>query len=246
MQSGKKQLELLLMNYFRECTSAFPKGKIVPSESPDFILNLKSKNRIGIELTRLNPVKVLHPETHLAGQLELREKVIATSELLVKRTSGLKLFVKFMFDDKIPVNEERELILPVQLANIIRKAVQNKNPAGFFYVVLDSPVLPVGVSRILIVNHPGLPEPVWERANNLGISEDAVEDIKHAIRKKDDKLFLYHRQNLNLYWLVIFADRLRGLKSYNLHNRIRNHTFESHFQKVFLFDLIKAHVQQIV
>ncbi len=40
------------MNYFRESFDEFPRGKLVQSESPDFILKMNPKS-FGIELTRL-------------------------------------------------------------------------------------------------------------------------------------------------------------------------------------------------
>ena len=41
MQADKKQIEILLIDYFREYYEEFPKGKVVPSESPDFIVKMK-------------------------------------------------------------------------------------------------------------------------------------------------------------------------------------------------------------
>ena len=87
----------------------------------------------------------------------------------------------------------------------------------------------------------------WERANNLGVSNDVVDDIKCSIHKKDEKLLrLYQKQRLNYYWLLIFTDRLHGVKSFNLSEKIMNHEFRSEFQHVFLFDLVKSGVFQLV
>ncbi len=49
----QKSEERLIMEYFRESFSDFPKGKLIQSESPDFILKPGPKKSIGIELTRL-------------------------------------------------------------------------------------------------------------------------------------------------------------------------------------------------
>jgi hypothetical protein len=87
---------------------------------------------------------------------------------------------------------------------------------------------------------------VWERANNLGVSNDVVFDIRYAIHKKDEKLRLYQKQRLNYYWLLITTDRLRAVKNFNLSDKILNHTFKSNFQKVFLFDLIKSEIYQLI
>ena len=106
--------------------------------------------------------------------------------------------------------------------------------------------MPEGLEALLVVHHPGLQVSVWERSNNLGISEDVVADIREAIHKKDEKLIHYQKQRLNYYWLLITTDRLRGVRNYNLPNKIMNHTFHSRFQHVFLFDLIKSDVFRLV
>ena len=46
--------EILILELFRKCYADFPKGKLIKSESPDFILNITPKKSIGIEITRLH------------------------------------------------------------------------------------------------------------------------------------------------------------------------------------------------
>ncbi len=246
MQPEKKQLEILLMHYFRECYSGFPRGKLVPSESPDFILTLKSRNNLGIELTRLNPLNARLPDEIELQQNRTREKIIETARFLFEENFSLKLFVKFLFSENKYIPEERELPVSAQLTNIIRNAVANKHPNSFFRESFESEVLPEGLEALLIVHHPEQQVSFWERSNNLGISEDVVADIRQAIYKKDEKLRYYQKRRLNYYWLLINTDRLRGVKSYNLPNKILNHNFQSRFQHVFLFDLIKSDVFQLV
>lgn len=51
----KKKAESAILNLFREHYPDFPKGLLKPSESPDFILGISTKQKIGIELTSLHP-----------------------------------------------------------------------------------------------------------------------------------------------------------------------------------------------
>ena len=51
----KKQIESEIINLFRENFPGFPKGSLKPSESPDFILGITPRQKIGIELTGLHP-----------------------------------------------------------------------------------------------------------------------------------------------------------------------------------------------
>lgn len=246
MQPDKKQLEVLLIQYFRDCYPDFPKGKIVPSESPDFIITLKSRNSLGIELTRLNPLNAKAPDADEILKNLIREEIIRLTKSLFEGTSSLQLFVKFLFTENMPVKPENKVAVAVQLANTIRYTLTGKNSASFFCESLSAEKLPHGVESLLIVHHPGLKTSIWERSNNLGVSENVVADIRESIHKKDEKLKHYQKQRLNYYWLLITTDRLRGIKSYNLPEKIMNHAFHSRFQHVFLLDLIKSSVFQLV
>ena len=93
----KKQLEILLIRYFKECYPDFPRGRVIPSESPDFIITLKSKNNLGIELTRLNPLNAREPDEDEVTRNRSRDTIIANVRWLFEKTSDLKLFVKFLF-----------------------------------------------------------------------------------------------------------------------------------------------------
>jgi hypothetical protein len=247
MQPDKKQLEILLVNYFRTCYEDFPKGQLSPSESPDFIVKMKNRHKLGIELTRLNPVSRIIPDENQLKQIQVREQIIGLSRDLFEQSSSLKLFVKFLFSEEKLISEERQMSVAVQTVNLIRKAIRNKNGDSFFKESIYGEVLPHVLDEILIVNHPVMQISAWERANNLGVSNDIVDDIRRVIHKKDEKLLRhYQKQRLNYYWLLILSDRLHGVKTFNLPEKIMNHEFHSQFQHVFLFDLIKANVFQLV
>lgn len=241
MREAKKQLELLLINYLRSSYSDFPKGKIVSSESPDFIVKTKPAKKIGIELVRLAPEKLFN---HLADN-EFRSELINDVSELFERSSDLKLFVKICFSDQKTIHEERLLTVSAILANRIRNTVSNKNHRSFFYRSLTANELPEGIEQVLIVHHPELEESVWEEANNLGISENVVADLKRAISRKEEKLLLYRKKKLDAYWLLVLTDQLRNVKSSNVTNRIFSESFQSQFGKVLLFDLLRTSVYEI-
>lgn len=244
MQEIKKQLELLLVNYFRDCFPAFPKGKLVPSESPDFVLRSKYGKKIGIELVRLHP-DIPYSSLAEGEKSAFRFELIEEARELFERTSSLKLFVKFQFSEKKNIPPERLLSLSVLAANLIRKAVANRNDKSFFYHLFPTVELPKGLKQILIVHHPELSESVWEEANNLGISENVVSDLHLVIQKKEEKYQLYQKQKLDDYWLLITSDRLRNTRNSNVDNRIFKEEFHSAFGSILLFDLLKAKIHEL-
>ncbi len=242
----KKQLEILLLQYFRECYPDFPKGKIIPSESPDFIIKLKNKNNIGIELTRLNPIN-----TKLADEMEheqnnIHEQIINLAKSIFEDKSALRLFVKFLFSEKNRIKPKSELVVAVKAVNAIREAIKDTKQENFFYISVHEDALPAAIEEILIVNHPVLNNSIWEPSNNLGISLNILDDIQKSLSKKDEKLKLYQKQRLNSYWLLITSDTLKSFKNFNMVDKITNHIFNTRFQQVFLFDIIKSSVIQLV
>lgn len=246
MQADKKQVEVLLIEYFRERYAEFPKGKVVPWESPDFIVKMKNAHLLGIELTRLNPANALPVSVEAQTEIEFREQLILKTKEYFEHSSQLKLFVKFLFSEKNKIAPERELALAVRMALLIKEQVKHKNGRSFFKESIPKSQLPAGLEEVAIIYHQGLEISIWERSNNLGVSNDVLDDIRKSIHKKDEKLRLYKKQHLNYYWLLITTDRLRGVKSFNLHNKIINHHFESRFQHVFLLDLVKGETFELV
>ena len=97
MHYDKKQLEILIMEYFRRNNSGFPKAKVTPSESPDFIVSLSNKNKIGIELTRLHRAgSFLKNENH-SQQTAIFDEIIALACDFFCVSSPFKFFVKVLF-----------------------------------------------------------------------------------------------------------------------------------------------------
>ncbi|WP_346856597.1 hypothetical protein [uncultured Draconibacterium sp.] len=246
MQEEKKQLEILLMDYFRSCYPEFPTGSAVPSESPDFIVKMKNKHLLGIELTRLNPASATIPDEEQREEIGFRNGLILAAKELFEHHSKVKLFVKFMFSEHKKISPEREIAVIAQVSALMRNKLTGKKENSFYKIVIPKNELPDGLNGILMVHHPKLETAIWERANNLGISNDVVDDIRQSIYKKDEKLSLYQKQHLNYYWLLITTDRLRGVKRFNLSNKILHENFQSRFQHVFLLDLMKSKVLQLV
>lgn len=53
LDQGKSGRERAILDRFRHGYKEFPKGKLIKSESPDFILKISPKKSIGIELTAM-------------------------------------------------------------------------------------------------------------------------------------------------------------------------------------------------
>lgn len=240
----KKQVEVLLMDYFRKTYPEFPKGKLKPYESPDFILSLSTRNSVGIEMTRLYPAdqrNVLLPPNDSSVEMRFINKV----RELVEPYEKNPVFVKFLFSHSHKPDDTRMLSGAIMTATTIRK-ILNGVKADYFKEVIRSSGLPSFLNSVLVVRHNILQASFWEMANHQGISNDFAADIRKAILKKDEKLKLYTTRNLQEYWLLITTDQLQASRSLNVVNRLGNSQFSSLFHKVFLFELMMARVFQLV
>ncbi len=58
MDELKKLRERYFLDSFRSLYADFPRGKIIPSESPDFIVQYRQRRKIGIEITEAYPFDI--------------------------------------------------------------------------------------------------------------------------------------------------------------------------------------------
>lgn len=64
-QLDRKPDEAAAIALLRQSMPAFPKGKLVASESPDFILIVSRRESIGIEITRIDPSTECPPDQEM-------------------------------------------------------------------------------------------------------------------------------------------------------------------------------------
>lgn len=238
---AKKQIEIVLMDYFRQSFPEFPAGKLIPAESPDFILRHSARRMTGIELTRLHsPNTLKSPFAVSEDSPEMR--FIRKTENLVQEKEPRPLMAKFYFD--APADEMRMLAQAAKTAVIIRREIE-KRKEPVFSALIESEELPPILNSIRIIYNRALTFPVWEKAIKRETG-NIVPDIEESLRKKDEKLRIYLRKNLNRYWLLITADLLRETKTFDIRSLLENHRFSSGFDKVFLFELWSAQIFSIV
>ncbi|WP_372773680.1 hypothetical protein [Mangrovibacterium sp.] len=82
-----KKNEHIILQQFARLWDNFPKGRIVPAESPDFILKINHKKAIGIELTELKGQDFINHTGRLVNPLylidHLKETIDAKQEKLI-------------------------------------------------------------------------------------------------------------------------------------------------------------------
>lgn len=235
----------MLVDYFKKAWAGFPGGKLEASESPDFLLKPGPRFTIGIELTRLYPESKSEPTEKEMNQTTLEEKLVARTRDFFEAKSPFKCFAKFVFPETELVREEQIFSGSIKIAGRIFENTKTIKQGRFNQIIIKND-LPAAVDSVLILSHPLLKSSVWERSNNLGVSSNLLDDIKFSIHKKDEKLRIYKKQNLNEYWLLITTDKLQQQKTVNIPGLMEDSDFESRFKKVFVLELITGKVTELV
>ena len=105
--------ESIILENFRKHFPGFPKGRLLKSESPDFILKSGPKHAIGIELTRLDNTKYNINPASFASFIEHLHSAISnkSEKLSIYRKNNLNAYWLIIhadsIDQKIPEFAER-------------------------------------------------------------------------------------------------------------------------------------------
>lgn len=111
--------EEYIIGLFRNEYSGFPKGRLVKTESPDFILKESSRKAIGIELTKLHGPSAQKEQTHFTSKVRGYQPPEFTKEN-IEYTINAK-------DEKLPIYRQKML---TQIWLLIT-ADLNESPVAF-------------------------------------------------------------------------------------------------------------------
>ncbi|MGQ8336018.1 hypothetical protein ACUNWD_05660 [Sunxiuqinia sp. A32] len=73
--TDKKKIELQVLMLFRKLYGEFPNGKIVQNESPDFLVKVNRRKKLGIELTELHGQEFYEQQGHLTEPEKINEHI---------------------------------------------------------------------------------------------------------------------------------------------------------------------------
>lgn len=103
---NQKEEEKLIIQKFRNSFREFPKGKLISAESPDFVLRISPKKRIGIELIQLYYSEELIAGIHTAikkkeAKLPLYRSMNLSELWLLIHSDDAFSGLNFNFDNKL-------------------------------------------------------------------------------------------------------------------------------------------------
>lgn len=222
-----REVEEIIFKEFRKLLPNFPEGSYNQTESPDFILESKSK-KIGIEITEV------FQDSHL-GHSKFQQRSSVRHNFTMKLIGMLQAEIPFTFHVNIYFNdhhhlgknEEKEILL--QLYNCCKEPLSILN--NYEAIEIDDfRILPRTINSIRINRYDGLDASFDEKPDGGIVSNLEIKHLEPHLRDKDLKLRKY--QKCDEYWLIIREGNYYAgsFKFVDLDLPLK-----SEFDKVFLF-----------
>jgi len=245
MQLTKKEIEAYYLKRFSQSIESFPKGNIIPSESPDFILDT-GEYKIGIEITRI------YKSANFRGtnpQVQENEQNLLRAECKkIYDEMGLpNVEVHILFNSFTSFNKKNRR----EYANkIVQLVSMNLPPSrGVHRIVNDYKnvnTFPFEIDSITIYRF-GYNKSFWGESGVGFVQQHFINELQEVIDKKNILVSSY-TNCCAYYWLLVVIEGLRDSSFFDPSAETLNHSYKSNFNKVFLYNGFseKGHELKIV
>lgn len=238
-QDKKEYFEKLVLDHFIHAYPEFPEGKIMKSESPDFILWRSYKKGIGIEVSRLHlPPGV---EQHNNGNAAI--SITTLAENIFSGQKGRNIYLHVIFNDIV---HRAGLRIPaaVKLLAMIEEALDDHGIEDEFIEIRRQRNKSSFVNSLFVYHKPGMDHSIWEAGANAS-RDEYFDAIMENIEGKEEKIELYKRMQVDKCWLLLVGTNLKSLITQSMENRIRELNSASSFEKILLFDFFESKIYDL-
>lgn len=242
---AKDQEEWIFLEAFRHVSHGFPSGRIIKSESPDFILRHSRRWAIGIEITRLTrrvaTNDYFQPGPHHEAETGILEEACRIFEL----KHGISLYVQAGFSTDTYHFEGSAKNPAARLAEWVGKRIEGINGGTEYSLIEQRPVDLPFLDYIRVLYIPGLRFSHWSVHDEPGTGRWIPGLIEQTLERKTQKLKLYRKRRLNQYWLIMVTSTTEDFPRFNLQDHLDQRQWFTGFQQVFLFELFPPKITPV-
>ncbi len=198
--------ELNNIELFRYLYDDFPSGKLIRTESPDFIVKDGPGNSLGIEITHV--MDRYHAEkvsSDSPGNLTKKLLLLHCRDIF-EYYSDLKINVALYFREDAVLKPGRIVPSAGIIAKTILSRTEGKRPGEAFHMHFIISGLRELLDSVTIFRFPGISESAWEDAGVFVTPGIGAEMIRKTVIHKEEKLRLYQQKKLRYYWLLLIVD----------------------------------------
>ena len=245
-ENFKKQTETDHLMRFKENLAGFPEGDIVPSESPDFTVEARSR-RIGIEIVGLFRDELDSGGLPRRARERLQDKLLWEATRLYEAKDEAMPFVEVgvHWSSHVPVTKSRLQEVAAVLADLV--ATNLPDLGGHVRIGYPHPAwksLPREVDHLFVSRPASLPENAWGSSRGDTVPTLTSDDLQEAIDRKEGKLPSY-RRGCSEVWLLVVSDGLAPSNHFELAPEVESALFSTDFDRVFYLHYSKGFVLEL-
>ncbi len=232
-----KRTEHKHLHRFRDNFKEFPTGKLIPAETPDFLLET-SNGVIGIEHTR-----------YIRGNLGAKENVenialsLASQAYEHRRLPPVDVHVLWSFHEKLTKRELPQFV-PTLSEFVARHLPEPGDEVAIRYPHWAERQLPPKIVSLTISRRRTMEDNFWVSDRGGSVPELVPADFYEFIGKKESKLSSY-RQNCIQVWLLVVANGFEPSTHCSLAPGIERFRFETNFDRIFFLHYFDGFVVEL-
>lgn len=244
----QKERERDFLSRFGLLYSDFPPGEIIECEAPDFLIPTDTET-IGIEVVEY--IRGQKPDkgnggSELRKDENIRNKVARLARAKFEARDSAPLLVQFYwYPHRHFKQADVERLASFAAALIFNSGLQEALRSTWIRQdqLADTP-LEQFVASIFVMRVRTQQQSQWSNAE-FGFPEISIDELQNLVLSKEKKIASYLGK-CDSVWLLIVADGQHISSIAELSNAVRQYPFQSHFQRVFFFNLVDQSVITLV
>jgi len=230
---SKKDRECMQIKRFAELLADFPKGEVIPTENPDFLVECDG-SYVGIELTDLYWKSAAGVLPYQAGE-SIRQRVadMVRRELVNQRMPNMA--VSLFFSHGFHFDKASAAPTASKVVALVREFLPAHGGRVELGVNNLWVRLPDGVDEMSICVLPEFTEIHVSAPETAFIPNVEADHIQSEINKKERRLLDY-RNRAKVVWLIIIADHGSISSWFETHMNFPVTAYTSKYDRVFLFE----------
>jgi hypothetical protein len=238
LQAAKKDEERRFVEILANELDAFPPGKLIDSESPDFLV-ATSEGVIGIEVTKIH-----HANEPRQQESECRSLVDAACRLH-ESESTIPLEVKVHFGGSTQFNKR----IRDKFARILANLILTNIPQPDSWISLESnwenpSLFPHEIAGLSIIRLSAFRRNFWSVPSAGFFQEDFAPKIEAIIATKEHAISTYRTDCIGR-WLLIAAEGNSASTFFDPSRETLQHSYRSSFDRVFFLEAVRRRVWEL-
>ena len=243
MTASKKDIEFRRLECFKRLISNVPRGRIEPTEAPDFLVYGESRV-VGVELTDL--YRQASPSQAQQASEAMRRRVVARAQEIYASRQYPAVIATLFFNDRVPIKKSEVEPLAAEIADLVSKNIPDVHSSVEISANWpDARWLPKVLHEFAVHRFDAVTKTFFSAPGATWVAPLGRADINRALASKAPNQLVYNAR-CGEVWLVINADIAESMGTwFDFDSPPFMAPFETNFDRVFLVEHSAGKVHEL-